>query len=578
VRHSVEDPYVTREIRLPELGENIESGVVAKVLVSVGDRVEVDQPVLELETDKAVVEVPSSVAGVVREIPLSEGDEVRVGQVLLVVEAGDGGRHGGRVQVQKKEKEEVGKEAPGEETEPGGKKEQEPQRETGKESAAGEERESVIEIRLPELGENIEAGTVSRVLVGAGDRVEKDQGLVELETDKAAVEIPCEAAGVVVEVFVEEGREIRVGDRILSIRTAGERTETAGRAGEESEAAGKEVPSDEGAARRKEPERAAPRERPGPGAPAPSSGKEPARGKIVAAAPSVRRFAREIGVDVHEVSGTGPGGRISIEDVKAHSKELHRRGREAGPAGMPAEPLPDFSRWGEIERRPMTQVRQATARHLGRAWATVAHVTHFDRAELTEVEELRREHAGKVEEEGGKLTVTAILIKIAAAALKVFPAVNASLDLEAREIVYKRYVHIGVAVDTEHGLLVPVIRDVDQKNIIELSVELTRLAERARSRRLGLEDLQGGTFTVSNLGGIGGSAFTPIVHHPQAAILGVSRSAWEPVYADGRFEPRRVLPLALSYDHRLIDGADAARFLRWICEAVEEPFKIVLEG
>jgi len=244
----------------------------------------------------------------------------------------------------------------------------------------------------------------------------------------------------------------------------------------------------------------------------------------------------------------------------------------------PAVYLPDFSKWGEIEREPMSKVREKTATHLSGAWATVPHVTQFDKADITEMEKLRKQFAPKAEAEGGKLTMTAILLKICAAALRVFPQFNASVDMQNKEIVYKKYLNIGVAVDTDRGLLVPVIRDVDDKNIVDLSVELTQIAQKTRDRKLSLEEMQGGNFTISNLGGIGGTAFTPIVNAPEVAILGVSRSKYEPVYDNGKFEPRLMLPLSLSYDHRLIDGADGARFIRWVVEAIEQPFKIVLEG
>jgi pyruvate dehydrogenase E2 component (dihydrolipoamide acetyltransferase) len=303
----------------------------------------------------------------------------------------------------------------------------------------------------------------------------------------------------------------------------------------------------------------------------------------VPAAPSVRRAARELGVDIGQVPGTGPGGRVSVDDVKAHVKRVMSSG---GPrlAGAPAAPavasaqLPDFTRWGEIERVPMRAVRRKTAEHLSHAWTTIPHVTQFDKADVTAFEELRLRYAKEVEAAGGKLTVTAMLLKVLAAALKRFPQFNASVDATASEIVLKKSVHIGVAVDTERGLLVPVIRDVDAKNVLQLSVELAQLSERARASKTTLEEMQGGTFTVTNLGGIGGTHFTPIVNWPEVAILGISRSRTEPVFAEGEFRPRLMLPLSLSYDHRVIDGADGIRFLRWVVEALEQPFLVSLHG
>jgi pyruvate dehydrogenase E2 component (dihydrolipoamide acetyltransferase) len=306
-------------------------------------------------------------------------------------------------------------------------------------------------------------------------------------------------------------------------------------------------------------------------------------GDPVAAAPHVRRLARELGLDIYGVTGTGPGGRISEDDVKAHAKATLATAISAAQAPQAgarfAQPkLPDFTRWGKVERVSMRGVRRKTAEHLREAWNTIPHVTQHDRADITELEHLRAKFAPRAEEAGGKMTVTAIALKVCASALKVFPQFNASIDMEKEEIVYKQYINIGVATDTDRGLLVPVIRDVDKKNIVELAAELSQLSKKARDKKLTPEEMEGGTFTITNLGGIGGTAFTPIVNHPEVAILGLSRGRMEPEWIDGKFEPRLILPLSLSYDHRLIDGADAARFLRWIAEAFEQPFLLSVQG
>ncbi|MFZ0813889.1 MAG: 2-oxo acid dehydrogenase subunit E2, partial [Candidatus Sulfotelmatobacter sp.] len=305
--------------------------------------------------------------------------------------------------------------------------------------------------------------------------------------------------------------------------------------------------------------------------------------EAVPAAPHTRRLAREIGVDIYEVKGTGPGGRISEDDVKAHAKALVTAVATAAQAparaGHFVEPkLPDFAKWGKIERVSMRGVRRKTAEHLAESWNIIPHVTQNDRADITELEQLRARFAPKAEQAGGKMTVTAIALKVCAAALKVFPQFNATIDMEKEEIIYKQYIHIGVAADTDRGLLVPVIRDVDKKNIVELAVELSQLSQKARDKKITLADMEGGTFTITNLGGIGGTGFTPIVNHPEVAILGLSRSRMEPEWIGGKFEPRLILPLSLSYDHRLIDGADAARFLRWVAEAFEQPFLLSVQG
>ncbi|MDE3156341.1 MAG: 2-oxo acid dehydrogenase subunit E2 [Acidobacteriota bacterium] len=454
----------------------------------------------------------------------------------------------------------------------------------------------MTDFRLPELGENIAAGDVLRVLVSPGDTIKRDQSVLELETDKATIEVPSSVSGRVTGVKVKTGDKVKVGQVILTL---------------EEGAAGAAAPAHAPAAAPAPAPAAAP-PAPAPAqttAPAPAIMEEPdeeaepapapaaRRGEVVAisrgtrpaaevappadtrpaapAAPSVRRLARELGVDIHDVVGTGIAGRISMDDVKAHAKRLITEG---GTGLVRQEPLPDFSKWGAVERKPMSNIRRKTAEHLSYAWATVPHVTQHDRADITHLEELRKRMAKKAEAAGGSLTLTVIALKVVASALKVFPQFNTSVDMARNEIVYKKYEHVGVAVDTDRGLLVPVIRDVESKNIIQLSVELSQLAEKARTRKLTLEEMEGGCFTISNLGGIGGTSFSPIVNAPEVAILGISRGSIQPVWTNGAFVPRLMLPLSLSYDHRVIDGADAIRFLRWIAEALEQPFLLSLEG
>ncbi|MCW5820884.1 MAG: 2-oxo acid dehydrogenase subunit E2, partial [Trueperaceae bacterium] len=312
-------------------------------------------------------------------------------------------------------------------------------------------------------------------------------------------------------------------------------------------------------------------------------------GGTVPAAPSVRRLARELGVDIRAVQGSGVLGRISAADVRAHADGagvasvvagVQVAAAAAGTATAQPVALPDFSRWGETERSPMSGVRKATVRSMTNAWSSVPMVTQFDKADITELEVVRKRYQPKAEALGAKLTPTAILLKVVAGALRRFPDFNASIDVAAQEVVHKRYVNVGVAVDTDAGLLVPVVKNADRKNMLELAVELGELAVKARNRKLSPDEMQGGNFSISNLGGIGGYGFTPIVNPPDVAILGVSRSSMEPVWnaATGEFEPRLMLPMSLTYDHRLIDGAAAARFLRWVCTALEDPFLIALEG
>jgi pyruvate dehydrogenase E2 component (dihydrolipoamide acetyltransferase) len=452
----------------------------------------------------------------------------------------------------------------------------------------------LTDFKLPELGEQIAGGDVLRVLVKPGDTLAKEQPVLELETDKATIEVPSSVAGVVKAVNVKAGDKVKVGQAILSVDDGGAAAAT--------NAPKEGAPQKPAALADAPPPPAAPA--PAVPAPAPQSTAPPepappadraanvvdinrgARATAEAptpehppapAAPSVRRMARELGVDIDEVPGTEANGRISIDDVKAHAKRLLTSGPSRGAA---AEPLPDFTRWGAVERQPMRAIRRKTAEHLSVAWATIPHVTQCDLADITALEETRKKFAKQVETAGGQLTVTAIAVKVVAAALKAFPQFNASIDLAADEIVAKKYVNIGVAVDTDRGLLVPVIRNADQKNITQIASELAQLSEKARSRKIALEEMQGGCFSISNLGGIGGTYFTPIVNAPEVAILGISRARMEPVYnkESGQFMPRLMLPLSLSYDHRAIDGADGIRFLRWVVQSLEEPFLLALQG
>ncbi|MCY3737012.1 MAG: 2-oxo acid dehydrogenase subunit E2 [Gemmatimonadaceae bacterium] len=452
----------------------------------------------------------------------------------------------------------------------------------------------MAEFKLPDLGENIESGEVINVLVAEGDALTEDQPVIELETDKAVIEVPSTVSGTVSRVLVAEGDRAQVGQVILTVEESGADAVDAAPAAEPPAAAPAPEQQLQDTA---EPVAAAAADGaaappPQESSPAPAGGLDAADGdgpaetapaaaepeaNLIPAAPSVRRLAREIGVDIGRAEGTGPGGRISEEDVKALSRRLHES-PPAAPGAAAAAPLPDFSRWGEIEVEPFSNVRRITAQRMAAAWSAIPHVTQHDQADITALEAWRKGYAPQVEKAGAKLTPTAILLKVAASALRAFPAFNASIDMAGEQIIFKSYVHIGVAVDTPRGLLVPVIRDVDRKSVTEISLELGEMAERTRTGKVAVADLEGGTFTVSNLGGLGGTAFTPIVNAPEVAILGAARSRTEPVYVDGELQPRLILPLSLSYDHRLIDGADGVRFLRYLCQGLENPWFLAFEG
>ena len=584
------------EFKLPELGENIEQGDLVRLMVAPGAKVDAGQSVMELETDKAVVEVPSSVSGTVQEIRVKEGEKIKVGQVIFTVDGNDGKPAASLRQDQAVAAAAPAQRAPAPPILP--KAEAPPSPATTSAPTPAASSSGVSEFKLPELGENISQGDLVRLMIAPGTKVSEGQPVMELETDKAVVEVPSSVSGVVKDIKVKEGEKIKVGQVIFTL----EGGTSAGEATRPRNAPVEHVSGQHGArlafqaairAEGKTEEQALPPDQPQQSVAAFSM---PAQlGKVagtehrqpVPAAPHVRRLAREIGVDIYEVKGSGPGGRISEDDVKVYAKTLLSAAANAAQATPQAghfrQPqLPDFGKWGKIERVSMRGVRRKTAEHLAEAWNTIPHVTQHDRADITELEQLRARFAPKAEEAGGKMTVTAIALKVCAAALKVFPQFNASIDIEKEEIVYKQYINIGVAADTDRGLLVPVIRDVEKKNIVELAVELSQLSKKARDKKLTPADMEGGTFTITNLGGIGGVGFTPIVNFPEVAILGISRSRMEPEWIQdkdgGKFEPRLILPLSLSYDHRLIDGADAARFLRWIAEAFEQPFLLSVQG
>ena len=577
------------EFKLPELGENIEQGDLVRLMVAPGAAVSAGQSVMELETDKAVVEVPSSVSGTVQEIRVKEGDKIKVGQVIFTVDGAEAKANTAAAQSTPVASSPTPKSGPA----PVLAKES-PKPAAPPEPVKSSATSTASEFKLPELGENITQGDLVRLMVSPGTKVSEGQPVMELETDKAVVEVPSSVSGVVKDVQVKEGDKIKVGQVIFTL----EGSTSAAQPPRQRTAPVEHVSGQHGArlafqaairAEGKTEEQALPPDQPKTAAAVFSMPVQ--LGKVagtehrqpVAAAPHVRRLAREIGVDIYEVKGSGPGGRISEDDVKAYAKGLLSAAATAAQAtpraGHFAQPqLPDFAKWGKIERVSMRGVRRKTAEHLAEAWNTIPHVTQHDRADITELEQLRARFAPRAEEAGGKMTVTAIALKVCAAALKVFPQFNASIDIEKEEIVYKQYINVGVAADTDRGLLVPVIQDVDKKNIVELAVELSQLSKKAREKKLTPAEMEGGTFTITNLGGIGGVGFTPIVNFPEVAILGLSRSRIEPEWISGKFEPRLILPLSLSYDHRLIDGADSARFLRWIAEAFEQPFLLSVQG
>lgn len=598
------------QVTLPEVGDNVEQGTVVTVLVKVGDTVTEGQAVIEIETDKAVVEVPANGVGTVSELNVKVGDTVKVGGVILTL-ADDAAQPAATQTApttpapaapapQAPVPEIRGPEIPA--SEPAAAASPAPVTASSSPAVPVAQAIGGQEVTLPEVGDNVEQGTVVTVLVKAGDTITEGQAVIEIETDKAVVEVPSSAAGVVKEVQVKEGDTIKVGGVILTLEG-------------QAQVAAPEAPVTS------QPAPESPRSDNSPQTDSTYNTqlydqKRTFDGRpVIHAAPSVRRLAREMGVDLAGVQGSGPAGRISEADLKSGGKaaaaqnvpvqavpaqtvpaqtappvqaasaqpapvqtELTQTAPTQPAPSAPAQKLPDFEKWGTVRREDMNGIRRATVRSMSTAWASVPMVTHFDKADVTRMEEARKQFAGRVEKAGGKLTMTAILLKVVANAVRRSPKFGASLDLENQQVIFKDYVNLGVAVDTPNGLLVPVLKDADRKSITEIVLELNELAAKARERKLKPDEMSGATFSISNLGGIGGHGFTPIVNPPEVAILGVSRGGMEPVWNKETlaFEPRNMLPLALTYDHRLIDGADAARFVRGLCETLEDPFLISL--
>mgnify|MGYP002623866937 FL=1 len=437
-----------------------------------------------------------------------------------------------------------------------------------------------IEFKLPEVSEGVASVDIAEVSVSPGDEISAGQVVMELETEKAVVELECPHAGTVSKVHVSAGDTVKIGGPLLTIEPANGATPKNDAKQTTPESKPAEAKAAEPKTQKAEAQKPAPAsttsapttttaEAPKPAA-APATDAPPPP-----AGPATRRLARELGVDLHQVAGSGPGGRITQEDVQGYV-----RGRLAGGGGggmtVEAPPLPDFSQFGPITRERLNKLARTSANNLSAAWRVIPHVTQHDLADITDVEAARRDFLQKAGKNGPKITMTAIAVKAAVTALKKYPQFNSSLDTTSDELVLKQYYHIGVAVDTEHGLVVPVIRDADQKSVLQIASELNDMAVRARERKLDMKEMQGGTFTITNLGGIGGTAFTPIVNYPEVAILGMSRSFEQLQLVDGVPQARLQLPLSLSYDHRVINGADAARFVRTLASFFADPFQLVI--
>ena len=564
-----------QEIRVPDLGGADEVEVI-EILVSVGDSVAEEDPILTVETDKASVELPSPGAGKIVKITVKVGDKIKEGDVVGMLSSDGESSDGSSGDSSAPEPEPKAKDdAPAKSDDSTGK--------PAPQKKSGGTRTEVVKVSGLDGFDDI---PIIELNVSEGDDVDVESALVTVESDKATMEIPSPLAGKIGKILVKEGDKISEGDDLLEIIItddgADDGDDDADSAPVDSSDASTKPPAEpEPPAEPKQPV-APPSEPKKPAAPeqpaAASDNKAkpadtgsatyeaPAAGTKVHAGPAVRKLARELGADLARVKGSGPKSRIIKDDVHGYVKAQLQQAQQgavvpgAGTSGIPGVKLPDFSQFGEVEREGMSRMMSVTALNMHRSWLNVPHVTQFEDADISDMEDFRKSLKALGEKKGVKMTPLPFMLKTCAAALAELPQFNVALDMDRKEVVHKKYIHIGIAVDTPHGLMVPVIRNVDQKGLWELAAESAELAGKARDKKLKPAEMQGACFTITSLGGIGGTAFTPIVNTPEVAILGVSKSAMKPVWDGQEFQPRLILPLSLSYDHRAVNGADAARF------------------
>ena len=555
----------TFNVELPDIGDFHDVEVI-EILVQVGDTVAAEDSLMTLESDKATMEIPSPAAGKVAEVKIAIGDKINQGDVIFVLETA------GEAEAEA----EAGAQA-----EPKSEPEPEPQAPAAAPAAAPAEAEpaaaaasEVIAIEVPDIGDFKDVEVVE-VIVSVGDQVSEEQSLLTLETDKATMEIPSPLAGKITEVSVSVGDRVNKGDQIAMIETAASAAAPAAAVAEAPASAPVEAPAQAPAA-----EERAPGEKEAQRRPVIALPSDAPKGKAHAS-PAVRRFARELGVDLYHVPGTGPKNRILKEDVQNFVKRTLAEGApqvaaSGGPLQLPAPPQVDFSKFGEIEEVELGRIKKISGKHLHNAWLGIPHVTQFDDADITELEAFRKSQKAAAEKAGVKLTFMPFLMKALAAAMAEYPQFNASLSPDTEKLIMKQYLNIGVAVDTPNGLMVPVIRDVDKKGVFELAADLMDVSNRAREGKLGPSDLSGGCISISSLGGIGGTQFTPIVNAPEVAILGVSRAEMQPKWDGSEFKPRLMMPFSLSYDHRVIDGAEGVRFTTLLANLLGDIRKLIL--
>ncbi|MEE3388047.1 MAG: dihydrolipoyllysine-residue acetyltransferase [Pseudomonadota bacterium] len=549
-------------IRVPDVGSSDPVDVI-EISVKVGDTIAAEDTIIVLESDKATVEVPAPQAGKITAISVKVGDRVKEGDDLMEVEADGESENASSAESDATRDESSTTEN---KTEPESTPPETDAPDTPKAQGSG----GSETVTVPDLGD-IDSAEIIEVNVAVGDSLEAEQVIVVLESDKASLEIPAPSAGKVESVDVKVGDKVGTGDTLLTMAVSGGQP-TADQQGEADE-----KPEEHVTAPASQQAQTAQTQKPAPAASSSPAADSGAPSKSVHAGPAVRKLAREMGVDLAQVHGSGPKERILKEDVHAWVKQ-RLEGAPAASGGGPAVALPeiDFSQFGEVERQELNKLRKVSAQNLTRSWLTIPHVTQHDNADITDLEAFRKQQNKALEKEGVKLTMLAFLVSACARALKEFPRFNSSLENSGEALIQKHYINIGIAVDTPNGLVVPVIKDADRKGLKAIALEMGELAEKARNRKLTPADMKGGTFSISSLGGIGGTAFTPIVNWPEVAILGVSRSDMQPVWDGEQFQPRLMLPLSLSYDHRVIDGADAARFTTYLSQLLTDMRRALL--
>ena len=548
-------------IKVPDLGGASEVEVI-EICVAVGDTVSLDQSLIVVESDKASMDIPSPIEGVVVSIAVADGATVSEGDVILEVELAGTASEEVAVEPKAEPAAEVV------EPEPVVEAAAAPAEVASQPASTGAPVTSTLSVPVPDLG-GADKVELIELLVGVGERISEGDGIVVMESDKASMELPSPVTGVITALHVKEGDSLAEGDLVAEVEVIESTVESA------------PAPAAPAPAVQAEVKAPAPvvENTPKPAAPSKASEEVPTgdrrRKNDVHAGPAVRKLARELGVDLSRVKGTGPRDRVAKEDLHNFVKKVVSEPQSIGGA-IPQVPAVDFAQFGEVDIQPMSKLHKLTAANMHRSWLNVPHVTQFDEADITELEIFRKSLKSEMERRGIKITPLPFLMKAAAAALSANPAFNASLSADGESIVYKKYINIGMAVDTPAGLMVPVIRDVDKKGIWELSEEILELATKAKERKLKPAEMQGGCFTISSLGGIGGTGFTPIVNTPEVGILGVSKLAIKPGYVDGNLEPRKMLPVSLSYDHRAVNGGDAGRFLTFISAALSDVRRLVL--